>query len=339
MTNYDALGLDVGTSRLVLAQKEGERFRFASQLNAFVSIPYSRMTENALRNERVPYSIENGQLIVHGNESARFADLLQRETRRPMFKGVLNPAEPESAPRLKELLRTLLANHTPGKRVYFTVPAAPLGSEEGVTYHEATIKQLLAELGFEGTAVNEGLAVIYGELEKSNYSGIGVSLGGGLANVCLAYLSVPVLSFSTAKAGDFVDSSAAAVTGELATRVRLAKEESFTFQATYSDKLHQVLAVYYDDLIKTLAGSLREAFSNARNLPRLARPIPLVLSGGTASPRGFRDRFEKILNEQPLPIGLSEIRLAAHPLESTAKGALIAALADSVEPVSASAAA
>ena len=58
------------------------------------------------------------------------------------------------------------------------------------------------------------------------------------------------------------------------------------------------------------------------------RPVPLVLSGGTAMPKGFRDRFEKIFNESNLPIQVSEVRMAANPLEAAAKGALVAALAE-----------
>jgi hypothetical protein len=45
-------------------------------------------------------------------------------------------------------------------------------------------------------------------------------------------------------------------------------------------------------------------------------------------PRGFRDRFEKALMEVEFPVRLSEIRMAAAPLTTTAKGALIAAMAD-----------
>ncbi len=333
----ETLGLDVGTSRLVLARKaEANGFRFDSQLNAFVSIPYSKMTEVALLKESIPASAENGQLIVHGNESARFADLLQMETRRPMTRGFLNPAEPESAARMKQLIRTLAGTKTRG-RVYFTVPASPLGNEEGLTYHEATIRQMLEELGFIATPINEGLAVVYAELESNNYSGIGISCGGGLVNVCLAYLSMPVLSFSIPKAGDFIDSSTAAATGELATRVRITKEEGFYFNGNTPDKTLQVLTVYYDDMIKSIVQGLRDAFAQARNIPKMGRAVPLVLAGGSAMPRGFRDRFEKTLRESDFPLALSEIRLAESPLHASAKGALVAALADGAEPAAAAA--
>ena len=52
------------------------------------------------------------------------------------------------------------------------------------------------------------------------------------------------------------------------------------------------------------------------------------MSGGTAIPPGFRDRFAKILGEQDFPVTVSEIRLAENPLHATAKGALACALSE-----------
>jgi hypothetical protein len=335
----EVIGLDIGTSRLVLARRQGDSYEFDSQLNAFVTIPHSKMTESALRKEGIPYATEAGEIIVTGNESARFADLLQMETRRPMTRGVLNPHEAEGPSRLRQLIQSLLVRDRDASRIYFTVPAPPLGAEETLTYHEATLKQLFGQLGYRSTAINEGLAVIYSELESTNYSGIGVSFGGGLVNVCLAYLSVPVLSFSIPKGGDYIDASAASITGELATRVRLAKEDGFYFNGAPKDKLQQVLGVYYDEMVREVCASLKEAFSNARNIPRLGRAIPIVLAGGSALPRGFRERFETALGGVEFPVKLSEVRLAASPLHASAKGALVAAMADGEEPLAATASA
>lgn len=321
------LGLDAGTSRIVLAKKNGADYSFDSQLNAFVRIPFSKITEGVLKKENVPYTVQGNELVVHGNESERFADLLGRETRRPMRAGVLNPGEPESEAQMAEIFKSLLAG-TPASKIYFSVPAAPLGSSENTTYHEATIRQILTGLGHDVQSINEGLAVIYGELESSNYTGIGISCGGGLCNVCLAYLSVPVLSFSIAKAGDYIDGSAATATGELATRVRIAKESGFHFNGHFTDKVQQVLSVYYDDMIQALVGGMVDAFSNTKTIPRLGRPIPLVLSGGTVMPKGFRDRFAKALEAANFPLAVSEVRVADQPLYSTARGALFAAMSE-----------
>ncbi len=323
-----AVGLDVGTSRIVVAQRTGGQIAYESQLNAFVTIPHSKITQTAFERENVPHAVLGSEISIHGNESQRFATYVNAEMRRPMTNGVLDAKEPDSLRVIHEILASMLKGVSQKQKLCFTIPAAPLGSENMLTYHETTIRQILGELGYQAVAINEGLAVIYGELESSNYTGIGISCGGGLCNVCLAYLSVPVVSFSVAKAGDFIDTNAASVTGERSHLVRMAKEDSFHFNGFFADKMHQVIGVYYDDMIRTLVAALKDAFAKTKNIPTFNRPIPIVLSGGTALPPGFRDRFEKILWEQDFPVQISEIRMAHDPLTSTAKGALVYALSD-----------
>jgi len=324
-----AIGLDVGTSRIVAARKAGEGFQYGSQLNAFLTVPRSRMTENSLRTEGVPYTLEDSAIWIHGNESQRFADLLNTEVRRPMQGGFLNSGEPDSIKVMTEIVKLATGGGgRAGENVCFTVAAPPLGAEPSLTWHEATMKQVLADLGFQSRAINEGLAVIYSELMDCNFTGIGISCGGGLCNVCFSYLSVPMLSFSVPKAGDFIDASAAAMSGECANRIRILKEEAFHINGRQPNQLLQVIDVYYDDMIRTLVAALKEGFQNAKNLPKPPRAIPLVLSGGTAAPKGFRERFEQILGEAHFPIAISDVRLAAEPLTATAKGALMAALSE-----------
>ena len=323
-----ALGLDIGTSRVCLARRMGEEFQFDTQLNAFVTIPYSKITENVLQKENVPHAVNGPEIVVHGNESDRFADLLNVETRRTMSKGLLNSNEPASVEMLRKIVESLLVNTKERGKLCFTVPAAPLGAEENLTYHEATLRQVLGNMGFEVMSINEGLAVVYSELESTNYTGIGISCGGGLCNICVTYLSVPVLSFSIPRAGDYIDSSVAAITGERANHVRIAKEGSFHFNGFFADKLQQALSVYYDEMIQSLVGAMKQAFANSRNLPKQNRPLPIVLSGGTALPPGFLERFQKIVKEADLPIPAGDVRLANDPLHTSARGALVAALAD-----------
>jgi len=323
------IGLDIGTSRIVSASRVNQDEKVKAQLNAFVAIPYSKLTENSLKREHVPHAASEGQLVIFGDESARMADLLGREVRRPMTRGVLNSGEPESLAQIKEIIATVLGDADKNAKICYSVPAPPLGIEENLTYHEATIRQILDQLGYKDVrSINEGLAVIYSELEDSNYTGIGVSCGGGLCNVALAYMSVPVLSFSLAKGGDFIDASAASVTGELINRVRLTKEEGFHFNGHFTDKIQQAIAVYYDDMIQSIVQGLKDSFAASRNVPKFARPVPLVLSGGGVLPAGFREKFEKAMANVTLPVPVSEVRLAANPLETTARGALIAALSE-----------
>lgn len=324
-----AIGLDVGTSRIVVAQRLEKTTQYQAQLNAFVTLPFSKLTQGVLKKERIPHLLQDSEITVFGDESERFANLFHRETRRPMLRGVLNSEESNSLKLVREIV-TLMTAETPGQgqKLCFSVPAAPLGADKEVIAHEADLKTMLSEMGYEASSISEGLAVVYGEMENSNYTGIGVSCGGGLCNVCLSYLSVPVFSFSIGKAGDFIDSSVAALRGEPATRIRTIKEESFHLNGHFANKIHQAINTYYEDMLQALVAAIRDAFAGAHNMPKLTRPIPLVLSGGSVLAAGFRDRFEKVLRETELPVAISEVRLGANPQHSTARGALVAALSE-----------
>ena len=323
-----SLGLDVGTSRIVVARCAENKYHYESQLNAFLTLPHSRLAEDLLMREGVFHEVRGAEIVVAGNDAQKFAEVFHVETRRPMANGVLNPQEPHSLAVVRSIVTRLLGKaNTTGQKVYFSIPAPVEGVDAAIPYHQAAITQILSDLGYEPTAITEGLAVVFGELADANFSGIGISCGSGLCNVCLAVLSVPVISFSVPKAGDFIDSQAAMVAGDLAIRMRVQKEHSFYLNGLTGDRIHDALNVYYQEVLVNLARTLRAHISSAQRLPKLEQSIPLVLSGGTVMPKGFHELFMKVMHKNELPVKLSEVRLSPDPLNSTARGALMAALA------------
>jgi hypothetical protein len=321
------LGLDVGTSRIVVARSADKKYHYESQLNAFLTLPHSALAESLLLRENVFHEVRGSEIVVTGNDAAKFAEVFHVETRRPMANGVLNPQEPHSLAVVRSIITRMLGETTrEGHKVCFSVPAPVEGAEAAIPYHQAAIGQILRDLGYVPTPITEGLAVVFGELADSNFSGIGISCGSGLCNVCMAVLSVPVFSFSVPKAGDFIDNRAAIVTGDIAIRMRMRKEQAFHLNGLIGDRVHDALNVYYQEVLVNLVESLRNHISSAQRLPRFEQSIPLVLSGGTAIPKGFLDHFTKVLRERDFPVKLSDVRVSADPLNSTARGALMAAL-------------
>jgi hypothetical protein len=321
------IGLDVGTSRIVVARVTDKRYYYEAQLNAFLTLPFSRLAENLLQKENVFHEVQDSDIIVAGDDAQKFAEVFHVETRRPMRNGVLNPKESHSLAVVRKIIHKLAGRASfDGQKAFFSVPAPMPEGDCGIAYHEASIRAMLTEMGYDAKPVQEGLAVVFGELGESNYTGIGVSCGSGLCNVCLAVLSVPVISFSVPKAGDFIDNNAALVTGELATRLRVQKEKSFRLNGLSADRVQNALTVYYMDMIATLADALREQIASSQRLPKLEHSVPLVLSGGTAIPGGFVEKFTAALRASEFPVGLSEVRVSPDPLNATARGALMAAL-------------
>jgi actin-like ATPase involved in cell morphogenesis len=321
------LGLDVGTSRIVVARTTDKNYAYESHLNAFLTLPYSKLAESLLQREGVFHEVRGAEIIVMGNDAERFAEVFHVETRRPMRNGTLNPQEPHSLPVVRSIIARLVGKAAAeNQKILFSVPSPLTDGDVGIPYHQASIQQLLKELGYDATPIAEGLAVIFGELSDSNFTGIGISCGSGLCNVCLAVLSVPVISFSIPKAGDFVDSQAALVTGDVANRMRIHKERSFRLNGFTGDRTQNALTVYYHEMIAGLVEALRAQLSTAQRLPKFEQAVPLVLSGGTSMPKGFLDHFTSALRANELPVKLAEVRVSGDPLHSTARGALMAAL-------------
>lgn len=321
------IGLDLGTSSVVAATPAGKGVKANAELNAFIELPVSRFTEQILDQNDIDFVRDNGSLVVFGNGAFKFANMFNAETRRPMRHGLVNASEPY-AQRLLEVIVSKLVGKpkTKGQLLCFSVPGAPQDSPSSLVYHEALMKQMLESMGFEASAINEGLAIVFSELEKENFSGIGISFGGGLTNVCLAYLSVPVFTFAVDKGGDDVDAAVGEVTGETATRVKALKEDGLDLTRKPRTKVEGALQIYYQDLIDNVVEGIADALSKASRMPKLDRPLPVVLGGGSVLPKGFASRFGEALEAKHLPIEIETVRMAKDPLTATARGALLAAM-------------
>ena len=325
-----AVGLDIGTSRIVVADgTPGKETR--SQLNAFVSVPTSEMAENVLRQRGMVYERNCKAIYVYGNDSDFFASFLDTDSRRPMHSGLLNPQEEMSQQMIQRIIELLVPRARKGEVLCFSVPGKGDGANGNLVYHEAVLKQYVQQLGYKAKAVNEGQAVVFSELQDENFTGIGISFGGGMCNVSVSFMSMPMITFSVPKSGDYIDRNVAEVLGERnSTRVRIYKEENLDLGRAPKDDMTRALHIFYDDVLQNLIERLRAEFKRSSQLPKLDRPMKIVLAGGTARPAGFLQKFEQMLRaDGDFPIEISEVRMAKDPLTTTANGCYIAAMSES----------
>ena len=330
LSQHAVKGLDLGTSRIVLASMTGQSVNFTPQLNAFVDIPFSKMTEQMLARENILHEVEGAHIYAYGNRSDEFAKFLDGDTRRPMQSGLLNPAEPKNLQMIELLLERLCGKASDGEKLCLSIPSAPTDRGADLMFHERSVQGIFEKLGYQVQSVNEGLAVVYAELKDANFTGIGMSFGGGMCNICLAYLGLPVLTVATTRAGDYIDQSAASVTGETPTTVRLHKESAaesgFIIDSAAGGSIDHALSVYYADVIETAVTALRTAMAESKKLPRFTTPIPIVCAGGTTMAGNFLTRLKTVITATELPVRISEVYLAKDPLNATAKGALVGAM-------------
>jgi len=323
-------GVDIGTMFVKCAHKEGDEIVFKSQRNAFFDVEHTDFTKKILDNSKVKYIIKGDDLYVVGDEALQFANMFNKDTRRPLSKGVISPTEKEALPIIELLIKSVIGKPAhKGEIVYFSVPGEPLDADFNVLYHIKMVEGFIKTLGYAPKPINEGHAIILSELAEEDFTGMGLSFGGGMVNVCLSFMSVPIFKFSVAKSGDWIDQQVAMAVDETASRVSSIKESSLDLSKEGElSKIESALSIYYNHLIEYVIENIKQEFAKTRRLPRIPNPISIILSGGTSLPKGFSGRFKQILDRLKLPIPVDSIRMAVQPLRSVAKGALIAASAD-----------
>ncbi|MBI2898660.1 MAG: hypothetical protein HYY17_00600 [Planctomycetes bacterium] len=320
-------GLDVGTVNICAAAKrvEGEPV-FNIQRNAFLDVRSDTFTKKMLMKLGIDYIVQNEKGYVIGDPAFELANIFEKNTRRPMKDGMISPVEPEALLIVSLLIAQLVG--TPlevGEVCAFSVPADPVDAERNVIYHRGALEAVLRKLGYTPKPVLEGHAVVFAELPKEDYTGIGVSCGGGMFNVCVAYKSVPALTFSTSRGGDWIDQNVSLALGMPVPQVCAVKESGVDLRKP-RDRVEDAIVIYYRNLIQYTLEMIKQKFGTAQNMPTFSRPIEIVCAGGTSLVLGFIDVFREEFEKIQFPIEVKGIRLARDPLRAIAEGCLDAAI-------------
>ncbi len=318
-------GLDVGTANLVSSvQNAHGEIVVKSERNAFLELPSEFTVNKAMLTKlSVPYVNWENRLYVLGDSSFELANLFSKDVRRPMCDGFLSPHEKDAIPMLRFMLERLLGKPSqPGEPVHFCVPAPSIDQENDTIYHEGIVSGLVQKLGFTPHAMNEAHAVVFSELEEQDFTGITVSCGGGMFNVCVAYKSIPALTFSVGRGGDWIDEHVAKVMGVTTARATAIKEGDVDLRHPKSRE-EEAVVLYYRSLIEYVLANLKQRFEVTHDVPQFTQPVDVVVAGGTSLVGGFTEVFAEELRKVDLSIPINGVRRAEDAFTSVARGCLI----------------
>src|SRR5919206_3063166 len=172
-----AIGLDIGTSRIVVADSSDSR-QVRRELNAFVAVPASDMIENVLKQKLLVYERNCKQIYVYGNDSDFLASFMNVDARRPMRDGLLNPQEQSSQHIMQLIVQRLVPRSRKGEVLYYSVPGKGEGVNGKLVYHQAVLKNFLSSHGYNAKPLNEGQAVVFSELQGEDFHCNGTSFCG-----------------------------------------------------------------------------------------------------------------------------------------------------------------
>ncbi len=326
-----SIGLDCGTMNLVCARSDTDEVKITR--NVFLPLD----TDDVHISELSDISYvegEDDELFIIGSDAFKYANIFGQKVSRPMEKGLISPKEIAAIDVLTLMIRELLGD-VRSKETYcsYSIPAEAIDDGRSITYHENVFARILKSLGVNYTSVNEAMAIVYSECAKEKFSGIGISFGAGMANVAVSYKGIQALTFSTARAGDWIDNEAAASLGMVANRITSIKEKYMQLSGKVEIKnkktkrVLEALYYYHKALIDYTVREIIKEFNDKVDI-EVDESIPIVISGGTSMPKGFVQLFKEVILGYDLPFDLSEIRRAKNPLTAVANGLLVRTMSD-----------
>lgn len=331
-----ATGLDAGTMFLVGARQGEENVEYNSQRNCFLTLEEEDDVQDMLSSAGAKMVRIGNKLNVLGEDAIVFSNMLSSfgasgaSLKRPMKDGVLNSQEEKnSISVLSALIEGVLGKpKKEGETCVFSAPSNPINSEKNNVFHGAMISQILTKLGYSPVALNEALAVIYSEnpsMGDMPMSGIAMSLGAGQVNVCMSVRGYPVVEFSMVGSGDYIDRQVSILSGKPISSITKTKETKLDFDnIDYGDMVLAGLEIHYSELLKNILKNFSKKFTESGN--SYEHPVEIIISGGTARPLGFENKFKKTLSEMDLPFEVKGVRMASDLMNSVAKGCLLKAI-------------
>ena len=321
------VGLDIGTMNIIAARQNKEQINTSSLRNVFLKID-----KNIIGNfdtGSISHVVVDDELFILSEDAYNFANIFSKEVSRPMSKGMISTTEIDAIDILSIMIKELIGTSDGTGKCVYSVPANPIDREMNIIYHQNVFNRIIEDLGFQTEALNESIAIIYSECVASDFSGIAISFGAGMCNAAVVYKAVPVITFSVAKGGDYIDQNAAISTGTTSNRANLIKETRFDLTNFNNGikkdrRVKEALVYYYNSLIDYVARSLIQQLNSIT--VELPEHLPMVIAGGTSLATNFVDFFKDKITQHDFPIAISDIQHARNPLTVVAEGCLIKAL-------------
>lgn len=346
-----ALGLDIGTMFLVKSAPDdiADGVVCTVQRNCFLKASTDSDTEETLSENNWSYAKHEDNYYILGEDAIKLKNLLSVKSspendsmimtkvgdlRRPMKDGILNTAEEKlSIAIIQKLIANLVGTPTKEKETLcFCAPGDPVDRNFSALFHKSMLTGFLSQLGYNVECIPEALAIIFSENPTAEdpdeengvatFTGIAFSFGAGMANVCFSRKKLPVINFSVARSGDWIDREAAKTSGVDVAAMTRYKEKNLDLEnIDYSDMRQAALDIYYQNMIEHALRNFAEKF-NQLGEDQIDTPLEIVIAGGTASVKGFLGKFEKVLASLDLPFKVKGVRMASNPLYAVSYGCL-----------------
>jgi hypothetical protein len=331
------LGLDIGTKNIVLAYEDDKgKKKIRHEVNGFIKIPKGDgFTKNLLVSSGVAYVENENDFIALGKKAEELSYAFNKTLQRPMIDGVISGKTDEAMQIMAIIIRAIVGKLNDDAILYYCIPANAINQNTNVAFHDKVMKMMIDD--FDGTinsySINEARAIVISEVEDK--TGIGISFGAGMVNICYCLYGIEIFAFSIVGSGDRIDIESAIRFGynpkdpegsykETPTSI-CKRKEKMTLTECPEDVVGKTIWINYGIMIESVIKAIIEGFKKHEEKARIDKPIPMIIAGGTSSPDGFDDYVKDVISKIEVPFEIGEIRRAEKPLYAVSEGCFAAA--------------
>jgi hypothetical protein len=173
------------------------------------------------------------------------------------------------------------------------------------------------------------------DITVDEFHNFALDAGVFVHNCALSFKSVPIITFSVARSGDWIDENVALSMGTVPNRITAIKENNTDLQ-NYSignkkeRRIREAIVYYYKEMIRYSLDQIKSKLIDVSDSLQLPESLSVIVAGGTSMATGFIPLFEEVLNEYKDDFGfdIKEVKHADDPLTSVAEGLLIKAMSE-----------
>jgi hypothetical protein len=302
----------------------GKELELRKIRHVFLEIDRTIFAEKVFKDQKIKYAEINSRLFALGDSAFDIAKRMNTTVKRPMKAGVMNYSETVGEIIFSVMIHSLIgAAREEGEVCCYSIPSDPFDAKFNVIYHKGIIADVLSSMGYTPLAFKEAQAVVYSELAPEQFTGIGISFGGGMINVSMNLQGRNLFDFASVRGGDWIDENVALALDIQQSRVTDQKETGVDLLDPKT-RMDKAMVIYFKEVFSYLLRAIsKRLILSLEKHPELEEGVTIVSAGGSVQSRGFIELFREEARHSRFPVRINDLRAGTDLLNTTAKGCFI----------------
>lgn len=316
------MALDVGAKQFRSLRRQQNQLAAKTCATASCFLPNKPSVRHLLKDSGVAYTLAGEQLILSGSAAETFSKRCAVKTEHLLARNPLRKDRQTIAEPLNEIIDAMLPLASSPDEI------CSLGSLPD-DLHADWLEATVVSKGYRVVTCSPGLALIFAELVRESFTGIGLVFGASRCEAVLARNGVEIARYELPRGGEAIDQSLAisedrywwSMSGfrELETEGITQWKESLptSILEPHNPRSERLLNGYHQ-LVSELCTACETHFPKCE----LPDQLTVIVGGGVTRILGFADLLNQHLIESTLPIAHEKTRIESAEY-TVARGLLI----------------